>query len=187
MSLLRKYPGPLFLDAHETLLHTDYFFPPNPDPIYHEIPSQPLNWIQAYGAAMAAEFDRQSIAHFSRDIYDLFYLGYSDTATTTGFLAAGMTFETGLFKPLPDRAFEHFTAIWTSLYHAAENKNKILRQWAGLYDLGSWHETGRTPRFGGHGSSVVFSPDGRMLAASLGETLALYDITGRIPLKDGGY
>ena len=36
IELLRQYPGPLFIDAHEMGRKT-YFFPPNADPVYHEI------------------------------------------------------------------------------------------------------------------------------------------------------
>jgi hypothetical protein len=36
LALLRRYPGVLFIDAHEMGSET-YFFPPNADPVYHEI------------------------------------------------------------------------------------------------------------------------------------------------------
>ena len=61
LELLREYPGPLFIDAHE-MGGTSFFFPPNADPIYHEITDESVNWINnVYGAAMADEFDRQGI------------------------------------------------------------------------------------------------------------------------------
>jgi hypothetical protein len=71
-----------------------YFFPPNADPIYHEITDQSIKWINGlYGAALAEEFDRRAIPYFNRDVYDLFYMGYRDTVPSTGFIADGMTFE----------------------------------------------------------------------------------------------
>ena len=39
IELMRKYPPQLFIDAHE-MGGTEYFFPPNADPIYHEIAEQ---------------------------------------------------------------------------------------------------------------------------------------------------
>ena len=42
---------------------------------------------------MVDEFTRQGIPFFNRDVYDLFYMGYGDTVPSTGFIAAGMTFE----------------------------------------------------------------------------------------------
>ena len=64
----------------------DFFFPPNADPIYHEIADEPVDWINnIYGASLAAEFNRQGIPFFNRDVYDLFYMGYGDTVPATGF------------------------------------------------------------------------------------------------------
>ena len=75
LELLRRLPSPLFIDAHEFTGVNDYFFPPNADPIYHEIPDEPIDWINNwYGAAMAAEFDRRGLPYFNRDVYDLFYI-----------------------------------------------------------------------------------------------------------------
>ena len=36
LQLLRKYPSVLFIDDHE-MGADDYFFPPNADPVHHEI------------------------------------------------------------------------------------------------------------------------------------------------------
>ena len=44
LEVLRKYPPMLYVDAHEFGL-SDYFFPPNADPEYHEIPDQAHDWI----------------------------------------------------------------------------------------------------------------------------------------------
>ena len=44
LDVIREYPPQLFIDAHEFGL-ADYFFPPNADPIYHEIPDQANEWI----------------------------------------------------------------------------------------------------------------------------------------------
>ncbi|WUH96798.1 M14 family zinc carboxypeptidase [Spirillospora sp. NBC_00431] len=70
LEMLNEYPPALYIDAHE-MGGTSYFFPPNADPIYHETPEQAVGWINdLYGAAMAAEFKRQGIDFFNRDVYD---------------------------------------------------------------------------------------------------------------------
>ncbi len=115
LELLRRYPPVLFIDAHEMGRET-YFFPPNADPIYHEITDESIDWINnLYGAAIADEFTRQGIPFFNRDVYDLFYMGYGDTVPSTGFISAGMTFEKASGDPTPRRVHEQYLTQWVSL------------------------------------------------------------------------
>ena len=44
LDVIRQYPPMLFIDVHEFGL-ADYFFPPNADPEYHEIPDTAHDWI----------------------------------------------------------------------------------------------------------------------------------------------
>ena len=132
VELLRRYPGVLFIDAHEFGGTNDYFFPPNADPVYHDIADPAVDWINdIYGAAMQHEFDERGIPYFNYDTYDLFYAGYGDTVPATGFGAAGMTFEKANGDPAPQRVFEQYITQWTSLSAAAINKARILREWHG--------------------------------------------------------
>ena len=138
VELLRRYPGVLFIDAHEMGSET-YFFPPNADPVYHEIADPAVDWINdIYGASMQDEFDERGIPYFNYDTYDLFYAGYGDTVPANGFGAAGMTFEKANGDPAPQRVFEQYLTQWTSLSAAAINKERILREWHG-----SWVEAVR--------------------------------------------
>ena len=138
VELLRRYPGVLFIDAHEMGSET-YFFPPNADPVYHEIADPAVDWINdIYGAAMQDEFDERGIPYFNYDTYDLFYAGYGDTVPANGFGSAGMTFEKSNGDPAPQRVFEQYVTQWTSLSAAAINKARILREWHG-----SWVEAVR--------------------------------------------
>ena len=138
VELLRRYPGVLFIDAHEMGSET-YFFPPNADPVYHDIADPAVDWINdIYGAAMQDEFDERGIPYFNYDTYDLFYAGYGDTVPANGFGAAGMTFEKANGDPAPQRVFEQYLTQWTSLSAAAVNKERILREWHG-----SWVEAVR--------------------------------------------
>ncbi|MBO2446725.1 hypothetical protein J4573_06460 [Actinomadura barringtoniae] len=128
LAMLNKFPPSLYIDAHE-MGGTSFFFPPNADPIYHETPEQSVGWINdIYGASMAAEFKRQGIDFFNRDTYDLFYQGYGDSVPTTGFLAAGMTYEKGDESPYPERVKEQYLTQWVSLSAAVRNKTKILSE-----------------------------------------------------------
>lgn len=129
IEFLRKYPPVLFIDAHE-MGRSTYFFPPNADPIYHEITDEAVDWINnVYGAAMAAEFSRQGIPFFNRGVYDLFYMGYGDTVPATGFISAGMTFEKASGDPIPQRTYEQYVTQWVSLSQGAISREEILSEW----------------------------------------------------------
>ncbi len=133
LALLRQYPPVLYIDAHE-MGGTSYFFPPNADPIYHEVTSTSLDWIDnLYGKAMAAEFTRQGVDFFNQAAYDLFYMGYGDTVPTTGFLAAGMTFEKVEASPVGERVGEQYLAAWVALSAGAARRADLLRGWHAQY------------------------------------------------------
>src|SRR5215218_6200228 len=109
VEMLRRYPPVMFIDAHEMGGSNNFFFPPNADPIYHEITDQAVSWINGlYGPAMQREFDERGIPYFNYDVYDLFYMGYGDTVPATGFGAAGMTFEKASGDPASQRVFEQY-------------------------------------------------------------------------------
>lgn len=135
LDVLERYPPVLFIDAHE-MGSSDFFFPPNADPIHHEISDEAVGWINdIYGPAMAKEFEaRQQTEpgqwdYFNYSIYDLFYMGYGDSVPTTAFTAAGMTFEKGIADPDDQRWEEQFVAGWASLKAAARNKVKIADEY----------------------------------------------------------
>ncbi|MFD0855099.1 hypothetical protein ACFQ07_22855, partial [Actinomadura adrarensis] len=129
VALLNQYPPAMFIDAHE-MGGTSYFFPPNADPVYHETPDEAVDWINnIYGAPIIDEFNRQGIDFFNRDVYDLFYQGYGDTVPTTGFHAAGMTFEKGNASPYNEKFHEQYTSQWVSLSSGAANRQRILTEW----------------------------------------------------------
>ncbi len=133
LELLRKYPSVLFIDDHE-MGSEGYFFPPNADPVHHEIADRSIGWINdLYGASMQREFTDQDIPYFNYSIYDLLYMGYGDTVPTTGFLGAGMTFEKNNADPIEDRVREQYVAVWTSLNALAGHKKSVLKGWAASY------------------------------------------------------
>jgi hypothetical protein len=119
---------------------SQYFFPPNADPIHHEIASEDVNWINRIGAANAAGFGYNGACggavttecYFNYESYDLFYMGYGDTVPTTGFGAAGMTFEKGSASAVEDRVQQQFNTQWATTGWAADNKHEIL---SGYYKI----------------------------------------------------
>ncbi|TQM65081.1 M14 family zinc carboxypeptidase [Humibacillus xanthopallidus] len=129
VEMLRKLPPQLFIDAHE-MGRATYFFPPNADPVYHDIGETPLDWIyNLYGPAMQEAFGRFSIPYFNGDVYDLFYMGYGDSVPATGFNAAGMTFEKSSGDPASQRVQEQYVAIWATLSAAGAKDDDLLTQW----------------------------------------------------------
>ena len=115
LDVVREYPPTLFIDAHEFGL-ADYFFPPNADPEYHEIPDQAHDWINGlYSPAIVSQFDNEGIKFFHGAPYDFFAIVFGDTVPATAYGAAGMTFEKESGDPISEREHEHFTSIWASL------------------------------------------------------------------------
>lgn len=81
---------------------SQYFFPPVALPINPNLPQPQYNkWLDVYGRANAAAFDKQNWDYYVRDIFDAFYPGYWDMYPSLNG-ASGMTYETdgGGFKGL---------------------------------------------------------------------------------------
>ncbi|WP_433367859.1 M14 family zinc carboxypeptidase [Actinoplanes sp. CA-142083] len=136
LELLRRYPPQVFIDAHE-MGGQRYFFPPNADPIHHEIADAPVDWINRIGEANKAAFGYNGACtatvttecYFNYDVYDLFYMGYGDTVPATGFGAAGMTYEKGSASAVQDRVQQQFNTQWATLGWAAANKREVLNSY----------------------------------------------------------
>lgn len=123
VALLRRWPGQVFVDSHE-MGGRRYFFPPNADPIHHEIADEPVSWINGIGEANKAAFGYNGACsdtvtdecYFNYDVYDLFFMGYGDTVPTTGFGAAGMTYEKGSASPTELRVDQQFRTHWATVH-----------------------------------------------------------------------
>ncbi|RKR90279.1 zinc carboxypeptidase [Micromonospora pisi] len=136
LEMLREYPPQVYIDAHE-MGGREYFFPPNADPIHHEISSEVVDWINRIGDANKAGFGYNGACtdtvttecYFNYDTYDLFFMGYGDTVPATGFGAAGMTFEKGSSSAVQDRVQQQFNTQWATLGWAAANKREVLNSY----------------------------------------------------------
>jgi hypothetical protein len=133
VDLLRAYPPQVYVDAHE-MGGRRYFFPPNADPIHHEIAGEVVDWINRIGAANSAAFGYNGACdevvttecYFNYDVYDLFFMGYGDSVPATGFGAAGMTYEKGSASAVEDRVQQQFNTQWATLGWSAANRREVL-------------------------------------------------------------
>ncbi|WP_422756474.1 M14 family zinc carboxypeptidase [Micromonospora sp. WMMD708] len=136
LELMRRYPPQVFIDAHE-MGGRQYFFPPNADPIHHEISGEAVDWINRIGEANKAGFGYNGACggavttecYFNYSTYDLFFMGYGDTVPAAGFGAAGMTFEKGSSSAVADRVQQQFHTQWSTLGWAAAHKGEVLNGW----------------------------------------------------------
>jgi hypothetical protein len=174
IEMLRELPGPLFVDDHEMGSET-FFFPPNADPIYHEITDESVDWINnVYGASLAAEFNRQGIPFFNRNVYDLFYMGYGDTVPSTGFISAGMTFEKHNGDPIAKRAYEQYVAQWVSISQGAIRKRELLEEWAA-----AWREAYRQGEAGFLEPNEIVNPGNEVVTEVPDRPVRHYFVTER--------
>ncbi|HEX9940893.1 MAG TPA: M14 metallopeptidase family protein [Thermoanaerobaculia bacterium] len=135
----RSWEPQVYVDFHEMGSDSSYFFPPAAEPIHPQIDRRILSWLDAFGRANAAAFDRQGWIYFKEENYDLFYPGYGDSYPSLRG-AVGMTYEMagggragqalalpdGTVLTLADRVARHLTTSLTTVRTAARNSRRIL-------------------------------------------------------------
>jgi hypothetical protein len=125
---MNNYPGVFFIDAHQTT--SGYFFPPNEDPVHHEISHFALDFIQnGIGPALQDAFNAQSIAYRNYNQYDLFTPEYGDTVPSLIMGAAGMTYEKGSTEAYAKQVYDHYLAIDTTINATVRDKVNITSRW----------------------------------------------------------
>lgn len=140
LSVVDQYPPQVFMDVHE-MGGRQYFFPPNADPIHHEIASESVTWINEIGEANKAAFNYNGACgpgvtiecYFNYDIYDLYFMGYGDTVPATAYGAAGMTYEKGSSSPIELRVDQQLRTQWATIGWASDNRERILRDYYNIY------------------------------------------------------
>ncbi|HKI05285.1 MAG TPA: M14 family metallopeptidase [Thermoanaerobaculia bacterium] len=139
----RSWEPQVYVDFHEMGSDSSYFFPPAAEPIHPQIDRRILSWLDTFGRANAAAFDRQGWIYFKEENYDLFYPGYGDSYPSLRG-AVGMTYEMagggragqavalpdGSVLTLADRVARHLTTSLTTVRTAARNNRKILEDFA---------------------------------------------------------
>ena len=131
---ITKYPGPFFIDAHQQ--SSGYFFPPNEDPVHHEISDFALDFIQdKIGPALQQRFNDQSSAYQNYNRYDLFTPEYGDTVPALLMGAAGMTYEKGTSESYGKQVYDHYLAMDTTVNVTSNDKVGLLSGW-----IAQWQE-----------------------------------------------
>ena len=143
-----------FLEWHPQVLADhhgqtkEYFFPPPALPINPNLPAKTtIKWLQIFGKANGAAFDRYGWPYFIRELFDLFYPGYWDTWSSLHG-ATGMTYETdgggvlgyswyrddGTLLTLRDGIAKHFTADLSTVLGSASNREERLRDYRDFFE-----------------------------------------------------
>ena len=135
--MLEWYPQ-VVVDLHEMGGNSTYYFAPPADPINPYMTDAQRRWLDTFGRANAAQFDRRGFGYFVREVYDAFYPGYGDSwPAFHGAIA--MTFEQASARGLAFRRqddtvltykqaiTQHYTAALTTAITAARNRERILR------------------------------------------------------------
>ncbi len=166
-----------------------YFFPPVALPINPNLPQPQYNkWLDVYGRANAAAFDKNKWDYYVRDIFDAFYPGYWDMYPSLNG-ASGMTYETdgggpkginytredGTIVTFRSSIAKHYVASMTTLETTAKNKVDRIKD---FYDF-------RAKGMADHARSklkrIVIEPTSdRVKAADLVEILRLSNIEVKV-------
>ena len=124
-AMLRWHPM-VAIDQHGQV--GTYFFPPTAAQLNQNFDKKFSDWMEVYGKANAAAFDRHGWMYYSRDIYDFFGPFYWDTWPSLAG-AIGMTYETdgggwkgilwrredGSIVSFRDGIAKHFTTALTTI------------------------------------------------------------------------
>jgi hypothetical protein len=129
----------VFVDFHEMWHDSNYFFPPDADPINAHIDPDTSAWLDQFGRANAEAFSARGWPFFVGEHFDLFYPGYGDSWPSLqgavgmtyemaghGFAGRAVEREDGSILTLADRAERHFTSAMATLRTAAANRRQLL-------------------------------------------------------------
>jgi hypothetical protein len=138
--LLLDWPAQVVVDLHEMSGDSTYYFPPAANPLNPHLSKAQLDWYGVFGRATAAHFDERGFAYFNREVFDAFYPGYG-VSWPAAQGALGMTFEMASARGLAyrrqdeniltylDGAVRHFTSALATALTAANNREKLLRDY----------------------------------------------------------
>ncbi len=139
---MREWRPQAIVDMHEMGPDREFFFYPGAPPTSPHVPPFALRWIERFAEAYAAAFDSAGFAYMTREGFDYFYPGYTDTyGSFQG--AAGMLYEQGSTRGLAltrsDRSVrtlaealeQQYTAAWTAARYAATHRAELLQRYYG--------------------------------------------------------
>ena len=129
-----RYPGPVYIDAHQQG-GNNYFFPPNEDPVHHEVSDAAIGAINdVYGPAYQQRSNDQGITYQNYNAYDLFVPEYGDTVPSLLFGAAGMTLEQGSGGSYAKQVYGHYIILDETLNITSQKRSELLRDWILQWD-----------------------------------------------------
>lgn len=178
LAAYRSWEPQVFVDFHEMSSDSTYFFPPAAEPILSRIPRRTLSWLETFGRANAATFDRLGWVYFKEENYDLLYPGYGDSYPSLRG-AVGMTYEMagggragellarqdGSRIALADRVAHHLATSLATFATAAGSSRKLLEDFV----------ANRVEAAIGPGRLYAWSPE-QPEARALADLLALHGI-----------
>jgi hypothetical protein len=140
MRMMLKWHPMVAADLHGQV--STYFFPPSARPVNANIVGDASKWLDLFGRANAAAFDRYGWMYYSRDVYDLYYPGYYDTWPSLNG-AIGMTFESdgggyrgvlwrrddGTLLSLRDGIAKHFVASLATIEATSSHAEERVRDY----------------------------------------------------------
>jgi hypothetical protein len=140
MNIVDEYPGLFFIDAHQQ--SSGYFFPPNEDPVHHEISHFSLDEIQnVIGPALQNRFNDQSLQYRNYNDYDLFTPEYGDSVPSLILGAAGMTYEKGTSENYGKQVYDHYLAMDETANVVSKEEPALaegwVKQWTEATDQGA--------------------------------------------------
>jgi hypothetical protein len=171
----------VYVDLHEMSAAATYFFPPSAEPVNPLIDPAVVGWLDTFGRANAAAFDRLGWIYYKAESYDLFYPGYADSYLSFRG-AVGMTYEMagggraglalerpdGSVLTLADRVARHLVASLATVEAAAAHAPRLVGDFLAA----------RAAAAGGPGDLWLWE-DGPGEAAALAETLGRHGIEVR--------
>ena len=129
-----KYPSVVYIDAHQQG-GNNYFFPPNEDPVHHEVSDAAIGAINGvYGPAYQTRSNDQGITYQNYNAYDLFVPEYGDTVPSLLFGAAGMTLEQGSGGAYSKQVYGHYIIEDETLNITSQKRDELLTNWIKQWD-----------------------------------------------------
>lgn len=141
VAMLLDWMPQVVVDLHEMGGDSTYYFPPAAAPSNPYLTATQSVWLEKFGRATGRRFDERGFEYFNREVFDAFYPGYG-VSWPIAQGAIGMTFEKasarglvwrrrdGTLLTYRDGAVEHFTAALSTLATAADNRERLLRDFA---------------------------------------------------------
>lgn len=142
LAVYRRYLPQLHIDHHEQEASNPFFFGAGADPYNLNIPAETREWIERYGDANAAVFDRHARMYTTKERFDYLYPGYGKVLPVyhgaIGMLAekgghgrAGLALrleDQNYTLTLRERARDHFLLAMSNLETTAAHRKAQLER-----------------------------------------------------------